>query len=149
MTDGAGFWPEVEAPKTDELVLRDFSAKRDVRGNGFYINNTDVLTALHTVENCKNPQFDAKTPAQVIATDKARGLALLTSTNRSTAWLPISRAFPNKGEPIHFLSFQSAGTGSLALGIAGSYLAPIVVVFGLLRVGTKGSAVFVPDLSQW
>lgn len=100
-----GFWPEVNAPKTDELVLRDFSAKRDVRGNGFYINNTDVLTALHTVENCKNPQFDAKTPAQIIATDKTRGLAILTSTNRSTAWLPISRAFPNKGEDLIVLGY--------------------------------------------
>lgn len=80
-------------------------------GTGFYINNTDLVTAAHVVESCEGTLRLADDSAlRVLAKDVALDLAVLTSDHRSAVWLGIGDSVePKLGETVMALGYPYLG----------------------------------------
>ncbi len=89
-------------------------------GTGFYINNTDLLTAAHVVEGCAGLTLADGTSLSVIADDTDLDLALVSGTRRSARWLELnSDVAPRLGEPVMALGFPYLGTLGQGLTVTG------------------------------
>jgi serine protease Do len=70
------------------------------------VNNTDVVTAAHVIEDCQQLQLMDGSGLSVIGLDKTLDVAVLASARRSSVWLPIDAdAKPLLGETIFALGF--------------------------------------------
>lgn len=85
-------------------------------GTGFFVNNTDIVTAAHVIEGCGSLWLEEDGAAlAAIAADPVLDLAVLSSARRSTRWLPLAvQAGPRLGEPVFALGFPYAGTELMA-----------------------------------
>ena len=79
-------------------------------GTGFYINNTDLVTAAHVVAGCGSLRLADGSALQVLAEDDALDLAALTGSRRSAVWLGIGDSVqPKLGETVMALGFPYLG----------------------------------------
>ncbi|WP_156317828.1 S1 family peptidase [Cypionkella psychrotolerans] len=79
-------------------------------GTGFYINNTDLVTAAHVVAGCAALKLADGSVLQVLAEDDALDLAALTSTRRSAVWLGVGASVtPKLGETVMALGYPYLG----------------------------------------
>ena len=58
-------------------------------GTGFYVNNTDLVTASAVFENCKAVRLGDGTKLRKLGMNAVQGLALATSPARSQHWLAV------------------------------------------------------------
>ncbi len=80
-------------------------------GTGFYINNTDLVTAAHVVAGCGSLSLADGSPLQVLAKDDRLDLAALTGTRRSAVWLGIGDSVtPKLGETVMALGYPYLGS---------------------------------------
>lgn len=94
--------PSAEAPGPTGTLLGS--------GTGFYINNTDLVTAAHVVAGCRSLTLADGSPLQVLAEDDRLDLAALTGTRRSAVWLGIGdSATPKLGETVMALGYPYLG----------------------------------------
>lgn len=79
-------------------------------GTGFYINNTDLVTAAHVVAGCGSLSLADGSSVQVLAEDEKLDLAALTGTRRSAVWLGIGDSVtPKLGETVMALGYPYLG----------------------------------------
>jgi S1-C subfamily serine protease len=84
-------------------------------GTGFYVNNTDIVTAAHVVENCRETRLEDGSALRLLGSDPELDLAVLSAEHRSDAWLPIAAAEgPRLGEPVFALGFPFYGSDIMA-----------------------------------
>jgi S1-C subfamily serine protease len=88
--------PEPIAPISPEPVTAppeqpsgDEGGEISGAGTAFFVNNTDLVTAKHVVEDCARVTFDDGTQLTVVSEDQTLDLALLTSPQRSRDWIPV------------------------------------------------------------
>lgn len=84
-------------------------------GTGFFVNNTDVVTANHVIESCRETRLEDGTPLRLLAADAALDLAVLSADRRSPYWLPLAdSAGPRLGEPVFALGFPYSDLEAMA-----------------------------------
>lgn len=92
-------------------------------GTGFYVNNTDIVTAAHVIEGCREMRLEDGSPLVPVAADPALDLAVLASARRSPHWLPLGPLEgPSLGEPVFALGFPFYGaefTANQGLSVTG------------------------------
>lgn len=82
-------------------------------GTAFFVNNTDLLTAAHVVEGCASVARTDGLPLDLVATHPTLDLAILTSRERSRAWIAVGDP-PLLGQRVFALGypfFGAYGTG--------------------------------------
>ena len=83
--------------------------KGSLAGTGFYINNTDLVTAQAVANNCRAMALQDGTPLSPLAAAEARGLVLLTSPRRSEHWIAIgAEKTPGIGQDIAVRRLEAA-----------------------------------------
>ena len=70
----------------------DQPGRGDTRGTGFYVNNTDLVTAAAALQGCPQLRLASGEAVTVLAVDKERGLAALQADRRSAHWLVFNTA---------------------------------------------------------
>ena len=84
-------------------------------GTGFFVNNTDVVTAAHVVEGCPRLGLEDGAALAVIAADPVLDLAVLSSARRSDARLPLPEGRdPRLGQPVFALGFPYTSLPEIA-----------------------------------
>ena len=103
--------PEVSEAEPDEPSAEAGpSGVLSGSGTGFYINNTDLVTAAHVVAGCGALTLADGSPLQVLAEDDRLDLAALTGTQRSAVWLGIGDSVtPKLGETVMALGYPYLG----------------------------------------
>ncbi|MBM2020948.1 serine protease [Pseudosulfitobacter pseudonitzschiae] len=85
---------QTQQPDSPDTMVEADDAKSQTRraGVGFYVNETDFVTAQNTLGHCGDAglRLPDGTPVDVVAQDADAGLAVLTSTRHSAHWLTIS-----------------------------------------------------------
>ncbi len=95
-------------------------------GTGFYVNNTDVVTAAHVIDGCARLTLETGEPLSVIRSDTGLDLAVLSTTRRSASWLPLSeRVAPKLGENILALGFPYRGMFNQGLSVTGGNISAL------------------------
>jgi serine protease Do len=89
-------------------------------GTGFYINNTDIVTAAHVIEGCALVQLASGAVASVISSNTELDLAVLSSPLRTPTWLELSgEAAAVLGEPVTALGYPYLGQFGQGLTVTG------------------------------
>ena len=89
-------------------------------GTGFFVNNTDLVTAAHVVEGCARLTLTDGTELAVIALHPQLDLALLASPRRSRSWIPVHlTGKPRLCQRIVVLGYPYFGAYSTALTATG------------------------------
>lgn len=84
-------------------------------GTGFYVNNTDIVTAAHVVDGCREMRLEDGSALVSVAQDMVLDLAVLASSRRSPHWLPLGPAEgPRLGEPVFALGFPYSDLPEMA-----------------------------------
>ena len=84
-------------------------------GTGFYVNNTDIVTAAHVVEGCGQLRLDDGSSLRLLEADRDLDLAVLSAERRSDRWLPIGSAEgPRLGQPVFALGYPFHGSDFMA-----------------------------------
>lgn len=94
-------------------------AKRMVgTGTAFYVNNIDLVTAAHVVDECSTVSFLDGTPIRIVAIHPRLDLALLTSDRRSRAWLSVDRTGEGRlGQRVYALGYPYFGITTTSLNV--------------------------------
>ncbi|MEL6619381.1 MAG: hypothetical protein AAFP16_10930 [Pseudomonadota bacterium] len=101
-----------DAPKAPD-PKPSAAAPGPIAGTGFYVNNTDIVTAAAVVQGCGGRlQLADGARLRSVATDVERGVAILTTGRRSNTWMPVGRAQINDGQPARVATFDPAATGT-------------------------------------
>ena len=80
-------------------------------GTGFFINNTDIVTAAHVVSGCVRLTLKDGSPLMLIASDADHDLAVMSSSKRSNTWLELSADVnAHLGETVTALGYPYLGT---------------------------------------
>ena len=96
------------------------SGKLAGTGTGFFINNTDVVTAEHVVQGCTRLALEDGSPLTLIAGDADLDLAILASTKRSGVWLELSTDVKARlGESVMALGYPYLGELGQGLTVTG------------------------------
>jgi S1-C subfamily serine protease len=100
-------------------------------GSGFFVNDTDVVTAAHVVEDCGELRLEDGSALSVLAADRVLDLAVLASSRRSSHWLPLGPATgPRLGEPVLALGYPLFGdvlTVDQGLSVTGGHISSLPV----------------------
>jgi S1-C subfamily serine protease len=117
--------PTPAAPSPAPAPAPDVGARFDPEsrkssGSGFFVNNTDIITAAHVVDGCRNLTLDNGSPLLPVDADASLDLALLSSSRRSSEWLSVSAAVvPRLGEPVYALGYPFLGLFDQGLSVTG------------------------------
>ena len=110
-----GITTEAPPPMVDETPAPPAVTALQGSGTGFYVNNTDLVTAAHVVEGCTSLWLDDGSLLRLVGIDKQSDLAVLASDRRSADWLAIGAATsPELGEPVYALGYPLADTALMA-----------------------------------
>lgn len=89
-------------------------------GTGFFINNTDIVTAEHVVNGCLRLTLKDGSPLNLIASNEDLDLAVMSSTSRSNVWLELSADVNARlGETVMALGYPYLGTLEQGLTVTG------------------------------
>lgn len=89
-------------------------------GTGFFVNNTDLVTAAHVTGGCTRLSLADGSPLTVVAADTTLDLAVLTATERSSNWLSLSPTIvPRLGEQVTALGYPYLGALAQGLTVTG------------------------------
>ena len=89
-------------------------------GTGFFVNNTDLVTAAHVIQGCTRLTLDNGTPLSLVASNGELDLAVLTASARSAAYLSLSATVnPKLGEQVTALGYPYLGSLSQGLTVTG------------------------------
>ena len=95
-------------------------------GTGFYVNNTDIVTASHVVSGCAALALLDGSALSVIAMDATLDLAVVSSQRRSNDWLVLTdRVEPRLGEGIFAIGFPYLGTLAQGLSVTGGNISAL------------------------
>lgn len=95
-------------------------------GTGFYINNTDVVTAAHVIDGCARLTLETGEALSVISSDTGLDLAVLSTTRRSSSWLALSeQTEPKLGEHIVALGYPYRGMFDQGLSVTGGNISAL------------------------
>ncbi|MCK0168115.1 serine protease [Jannaschia sp. S6380] len=79
-------------------------------GTGFYVNDTDIVTAAHVVSECARLSLADNSPLLLLAAEKKTDLAVLRAARRSNSWLELgTEVRAALGAPIVAVGFPYAG----------------------------------------
>ncbi|QPH52325.1 trypsin-like peptidase domain-containing protein [Pontivivens ytuae] len=94
-----------------EPVLVQAERVQQAAGTGFYVNNTDILTAFALVDQCPRVEIRDGIAAEVLHLDGAGEVAVITAPGeRSTTWLALSdAALPDPGDRARVIGYQDGG----------------------------------------
>ena len=100
-------------------------------GTGFFINNTDIVTAEHVVNSCARLSLKDGSPLTMIASNDDLDLAVLSSVARSNAWLELSADVnPHLGETVMALGYPYLGTLDQGLTVTGGNVSALQDIDG-------------------
>ena len=108
--------PSAPARATTPKAPQPISSSGPVStGTGFYVNNTDIVTAAYVVEGCRELRLDDGSGLRLLASDRDLDLAVLSAERRSSRWLPIGLAEgPRLGQPVFALGYPFHGSDFMA-----------------------------------
>ncbi len=115
------------APGEAQPVLVQAEEPRPLAaGTGFYVNNTDLLTAFALVDQCARIEIGDGAVAEVLHLDGAGAVAVLTAPGeRSTTWLALSdAALPEPGNRTRVIGYQDGGGLSASTAERGAEVEP-------------------------
>jgi serine protease Do len=96
-------------------------------GTGFFVNNTDLVTARHVVETCAALSLVDGTPVELVAMDPQRDLALLTARTRSRDWIALhATGLARLGQSVVALGYPYYGEVNTALNSTGGNVSALV-----------------------
>lgn len=99
----------------------------DASGTGFFVNNTDLVTAKHVVEDCRSLSFTDGTPFELVAMHPTLDLALLSSPRRSRNWIAVHRTgVARLGQRVIALGYPFYGSLTTALNSTGGNVSAMV-----------------------
>lgn len=102
--------PETPATATPETATPVLAGSPASTGTGFYINNTDIVTAEHVISDCARITTRDGTSLTLIDTDAGLDIAALTSPQRSKVWLAMSESVvPNLGQKVFAIGYPYYG----------------------------------------
>lgn len=100
-------------------------------GTGFFVNNTDLVTAAHVIRVCKRLSLSDGSELMVLAADANLDLAVLTATKRSSNWLTLSPAIvPRLGEGVTALGYPYLGSLEQGLTVTGGNVSALQGIDG-------------------
>lgn len=77
-------------------------------GTGFFVNNTDLVTAADLLERCGGLALRDGTALTALRAGEAPGLAVLSSGRRVSHWLPVDpEALPQRGQPVVVVGYPA------------------------------------------
>jgi S1-C subfamily serine protease len=95
-------------------------------GTGFYVNNTDIVTAAHVVDGCTELRLGTGGALQIIHSDTKLDLAVLAAETRSATWLPLSDGVsPKLGEEVHAIGYPFHGLFDQGLTVTGGNISAL------------------------
>jgi S1-C subfamily serine protease len=101
-------------PKTGEAV------PTSAVGTAFFVNNTDLVTAKHVVEDCESISFTDGTKLELLSQHPTLDVAVLVSPRRSRDWIPVHLTGEAKlGQRINALGYPYFGTTGTTLNTTG------------------------------
>ncbi len=100
-------------------------------GTGFFINNTDIVTAEHVVSGCTRLSLKDGSPLTVIQSNANLDLSVLSSTKRSNVWLELSSDIDaHLGETVMALGYPYLGTLEQGLTVTGGNVSALQDIDG-------------------
>ncbi len=100
-------------------------------GTGFFINNTDIVTAEHVVNGCARLTLKDGSPLSLIAGNQNLDLAVMSSSERSNVWLELSADVnAHLGETVMALGFPYLGTLDQGLTVTGGNVSALQDIDG-------------------
>lgn len=100
-------------------------------GTGFFINNTDIVTADHVVNGCVRLALKDGSPLRLIASNDDLDLAVMSSTERSNVWLELSADVnAHLGETVMALGYPYLGTLDQGLTVTGGNVSALQDIDG-------------------
>ena len=100
-------------------------------GTGFFINNTDIVTAAHVVSGCARLALKNGSPLTLIASNDDLDLAVVSSAERSSVWLELSADVnAHLGETVMALGYPYLGTLGQGLTVTGGNVSALQDVDG-------------------
>lgn len=95
---------QTEPPQTPETELTGQSGS--YAGTGFYINNTDLVTAAAVLRRCQGLTLGDGTSLSTVENGRGMGAAVLTSERRSRHWLALAaQDLPTMNTPLSALGY--------------------------------------------
>ena len=100
-------------------------------GTGFFINNTDIVTAEHVVSGCAWLSLKDGSPLTLIQSNDDLDLAVMSSTKRSNVWLELSSDVnAHLGETVMALGYPYLGTLEQGLTVTGGNVSALQDING-------------------
>ena len=100
-------------------------------GTGFFINNTDIVTAEHVVKGCSRLALKDGTTLRLISSDAGLDLAVISSPTRSNVWLELSADVnAHLGETVMALGYPYLGTLEQGLTVTGGNVSALQDING-------------------
>jgi serine protease Do len=113
-------------PQTTDRTPAD-QTPADTSGTGFFVNNSDLVTAKHVVEDCRSLTFTDGTPIELVAMHPTLDLALLSSPTRSRNWIAVHRTGAARlGQRVIALGYPFYGSITTALNSTGGNVSALV-----------------------
>ncbi len=108
--------PPQTSPRDPDRSANDAATST---GTGFYVNNTDIVTAAHVVAGCARMALANGGPLSVLAQDGDLDIAVL-SAPRSPVWLSLgTETSARLGEPVMALGFPFLDLLDQGLSVTG------------------------------
>jgi serine protease Do len=120
--DDPGTTPFTQGSQPDAPDVPDSSHSDEASGTGtgFFINNTDLVTAAHVIEGCSRVELASGAVVNVIAANDDLDLAVLSSPERADTWLELgTNAAARLGEPVTALGYPYLGQFGQGLTVTG------------------------------